>query len=78
MVKLKSAGLIKDQIDFGRTKIVRLASQPLGGGTYRQIHHITFVAQSGTTIEVITSNLASENECSEGDVEVFVIAKRLG
>jgi hypothetical protein len=78
LVSLKNAGLINDGVDFARTKTVRLASERLSQGMYRQIHLVTFVEKSGNKIEVITSNVASNDECSETGVEVFVISKRLG
>ena len=78
LVSLKNAGLINDGVDFARTKTVRLASEKLSQGMYRQIHLITFVEKSGNKIEVSTSNVVSNDECSESGVGVFVISKRFG
>lgn len=76
---LKNAGLTDNyRLDFTKTKTIRLASEKIGKDLYRQIHHITFTEKSGNTIEVITINDASNEECSMSDVEVFVVTKHLG
>ena len=78
-VHLKNAGLTdNDRLDFTKTKVVRLASEKIGKDLYRQLHLVTFTQKTGETIEVITSNDASHQECSMSGVQVFVIAKRLG
>jgi len=38
----------------------------------------TLAERSGRTIEVITVSDASHEECSLGDVAVFVVSQRLG
>ena len=76
---LKNAGLISnDRTVFSKTKTVRLASEKIGKNLYRQVHQISFTEKSGNKIEVITVNDASHEECSMGDVEVFVVSKHLG
>lgn len=76
---LKNANITNnDALDFTKTKTVRLASEKIGKDLYRQIHHITFTEKSGRKIEVITSNNASNVECSMSGVEVFIVSKRLG
>jgi hypothetical protein len=78
-VHLKNAGIVDNEhIDFSKTKTIRLASEKIGNNLYRQIHHISFSEQSGNIIEVITSNEVSDEECSMGDVDVFVIRQHLG
>jgi hypothetical protein len=78
-VHLKNAGLTdNDRLDFTKTKTVRIASERVGKDLYRQVHHVTFTEKSGKTIEVITRNDASHQECSMSDVEVYVISHRLG
>jgi len=78
-VHLKNAGITdNERIDFTKTKTIRLASEKIGENLYRQIHHITFIEKSGKTIEVITSNEASNEECSMSGVDVFVISQHLG
>ena len=75
---LKNAGIIhNEQIDFNKTNIIRLSSEKIGEDLYRQIHFITFYEKSGNTIKVITSNLASKEECSISDVDVFIISNHL-
>lgn len=77
-VHLKNAGIINsEQIDFSKTKTVRLASERIGDDEYRQIHHVVFTRTDGSEIEVITSNVASTEECSLSDVEVFVVSTHL-
>jgi len=39
---------------------------------------VTFTEKSGKTIEVITRNDASNEECSMSGVEVYVVSNRLG
>jgi hypothetical protein len=78
-VSLKNAYITDNyKVDFTKTKTVRLASEKIGKDLYRQVHHVTFVEKSGTTIEVITVNNASNAECSESAVDVYVISKHLG
>ena len=78
-VHLKNAGLADNKrLDFEKTKTILLASQSIGKDLYRQIHHVVFTEKSGKTIEVITSNNASSDECSMSGVEVFIISGRLG
>lgn len=76
---LKDAGITDNyKLDFSKTKTVRLASEKIGRDLYRQIHHITFIEKSGNTIEVITVNDASNEECSMSGIDVFVISRHLG
>ena len=79
LAQLKNAGITDPtKIDFAKTKTVRLASEKIGKDLYRQVHRVTFTEKSGTVIEVITLNNVSSQEGSESQVEVFVVAKRLG
>jgi hypothetical protein len=78
-VHLKNAGITDNNaIDFTKTRTERLASEKTGKDVYRQIHHISFTEKSGNVIEVITSNNASNAECSMSGVDVFVISRHLG
>ena len=78
-VHLKNAGITDNsKLDFTKTKTIRLASEKIGKDLYRQVHIVTFTEKSGKTIEVITVNNASEEECSMSDVEVFVVSHHLG
>ena len=77
-MKLKAAGLIKSsEVDHQRTKTVRLASEKISQNRYRQVHEITFFEKTGRRVDVIANSVVSSDECSESDVEVFVISKRL-
>jgi hypothetical protein len=77
-VRLKNAGLVDNyNIDFSKTKVVRLASQRIGKDLYRQVHHVTyFFKLTGETIEAITVNDASHQECSMSGVDIFLIKQR--
>ncbi|HHT9114740.1 MAG TPA: hypothetical protein ACFYD0_15675 [Candidatus Wunengus sp. YC65] len=76
---LKDAGITDNyKLDFSKTKTVRLASEKIGKDLYRQIHHITFVEKSGNTIEVITVNDVSNEECSMSGTDVFVVNRHMG
>lgn len=78
-VHLENAGFTDNsRLDFTKTKTVRLASEQIGKDLYRQIHYVTFTENTGKTIEVITSNDASSEECSMSGVDVFVVSNRLG
>jgi hypothetical protein len=78
-VHLKNAGLTdNNKLDFAKTKTIRFASEKIGENLYRQVHYIVFTEKSGNTIEVITVNEASNEECSMSAVDVFVIREHLG
>jgi len=77
-VRLKNAGITdNERIDFSKTRTIRLASEKIGKGLYRQIHHVKFIEKTGNAIEVITSNEVSDEECSMSEVDVFVIMQHL-
>jgi hypothetical protein len=79
LVHLSNAGITNDgRVDLKKTKISRLASERIGKDLYHQIHHITFTETSGKIVEVITSNNASNEECSMSGVDVYVVTKQLG
>jgi len=78
-VHLKNAGITNnDDLDFDKTKTVRLASEKIEKDLYRQIHLVTFTKKSGETIQVITNNDASNEECSMSGVEVYLVSTHLG
>ena len=77
-VQLKNSGVTdNNKLDFTKTKTVRLASEKIGENLYHQIHFVTFTEKSGKTIEVITVNDASNEECSMSAVDVFIVTKHL-
>ena len=74
--RLKSEGITDNgKVDFTLTKTTRLASEQVGRKLFRQIHRVVFTEKSGRTIEAITMNNASSDECSMSGVDVFVIAQ---
>ncbi len=78
-VNLKNAGITSNELlDFNQTKTIRLASENIDDDLYIQIHFITFIEKTGKKIEVITKNMASNEECSMSGVEVFVINEIIG
>ena len=77
-VYMKNAGITtNDQVDFTKTKTVRLSSEKIGKNLYRQVHLVTFTRKDGSALEAVTVNDASNEECSESDVQVFVITRDL-
>ena len=79
LVNLKNAGITdNEKLDFTKTKTMRLASEQIGKNLYRQVHRVIFTEKSGKTIEIITVNNASSEECSMSDVDVFVVSQHLG
>jgi hypothetical protein len=78
-VHLKNAGLTdSSRTDPAKASAVRIASEPIGKGLYRQVYRITFPSSSGPDIVVITSSDSSWQECSMGAVNVFVVSRHLG
>ncbi len=73
---LKNAGLLNPgEIDFPKTRVMRIASEKIGKDLYRQVHRIIYTKTSGGTLEVIAVNDASHTECSESGVEIFVVGQ---
>ena len=75
---LKNAGVLDNLLDFGKTKVTRLASEKIGKDLYRQVHLVHFVKTSGEDVLAITVNEVSSQECSMSDVDVYLVSKRLG
>ena len=79
LTHLKNAGLIDiPSVIEAQTKAVRLASEKIGKDLHQQVYDITFHTKDGKTIEVITKNQASSEECSMSGVDVYVVAKKIG
>jgi hypothetical protein len=77
-VHLKNAGITdNDKVDFDKIQTTHIASEPIGGGKFRQVHRVIFTEHSGHHIQVITVNDASLDECSESGVDVFVVERHL-
>jgi len=78
-VYLKNENLItNEQIDFAKSNVNLLASQKTTDDTYVQIHRVEFLKFDGSKIIVITENIASKQECSEGPVKAYLIDRVLG
>lgn len=76
--QLKNAGITNnDNINFGLTRVKRIASEKIGDDLYRQVHLVTYIEKTGREIEVITTNDASNEECSMSDVQIYVVEKKL-
>jgi hypothetical protein len=76
---MKNAGLIdNDQIDFAKSKTVRLVSEKIGKDLYREVFLVTFARKDGQpSIETITISDSSSEECSVSTPQVFVVSKDL-
>ncbi|HEV2195400.1 MAG TPA: hypothetical protein VGR55_07440 [Candidatus Acidoferrum sp.] len=76
--QLKNAGITdNDKIDFSKTKTTRLASEKIGKDLYRQVYHVQLTERSGKLIEAIAVHNASQEDCSESGVEVFLVSQHL-
>jgi hypothetical protein len=76
--KLKNAGLVDNAlVDFKKTHVTLLASERIGKDLYRQAHRIIYTFFSGKTVEVITLNDATNEECSGSGVEIFVVGSHI-
>lgn len=65
------------RLDESKTKTVLLAAMPKGKGVFHEVYDITFVEHSGKQIEVITTNDASWQECSWGDVTMYLVSRKV-
>ena len=62
-----------NKIDFAKTKVERVASEPKAEGIFRQVHLVTYVEKTGKKFQLITVNDASLEECSMGKVDAYLI-----
>jgi hypothetical protein len=77
-VHLKNAGLIDNKsVDSSKTKTLRIASERIGKGLWRQVYDVTFTKITGDTIEAIAVHNSSFEECSMTGVDVYVVSKHL-
>lgn len=70
---INTKSVTADNIVGTATQVTRLASNRVSADLYRQIYYIVFKENSGKHLGVITISDASPEECSMGDVELFVI-----
>jgi hypothetical protein len=76
---MKNAGLIKnDQLDFRRTKVRRISSERIGRDLWRQVLFVQYYRNDGSPVEAIAVSDASQEECSMGDVQVYLVSRKLG
>ena len=66
-----------ENVDFSKTKTVRLASEKTGKDLYHQVYGVTFTEYSGRTIEDIAIHDASDEECSMTGIGLFVVSYHL-
>lgn len=64
-----------DEVEHDKILVRNIASEKIGNDVYRQVHHVSFKLKSGESVEVITSNEASSEECSLSSVEVFLVSE---
>jgi hypothetical protein len=77
-VSLKNAGLLNNtEIDFTKTKTIRLASEKVGKDLWHQVYFVTFFKRSGDTIRAVVVHDASIEECSMTGVQVYVVSRLL-
>ncbi|PRY03030.1 hypothetical protein [Paraburkholderia sp. BL25I1N1] len=78
IVYLKNAGITDPtRLDESKTRAVRVASEKIGKGLWRDVYDITFHERGGRSIEVITSSQAGSVECSMSDPVVWVVSEKL-
>ncbi len=74
---MKNSGIVAiTHLDESKTKYALLASEKKGKDLYTQVYRFTFYDKSGQSYEVITTSDASNEECSMGSVNSYLIAKR--
>lgn len=77
LVQLYNQSIIpRGGIDPAKTKVTLLASEK-SGDRYRLVHHILFAGQQGKSWSVIARSDADANECSLGDVELWLVERPL-
>ena len=75
---MKNAKIVtNDQIDFSRTRATRIASEKIGPDLWRQVHLVRYFRWDGSVLEAIAVSDSSQEECSMGDVQTFVISEKL-
>lgn len=73
---LKNAGIADIyRFDETRTKVELLASEKKGKDLYTQVYSIIFYSKDGKSYHVITKSDASNEECSMGGVDSYLVEK---
>jgi hypothetical protein len=62
---LKNAGLLTNEdVDFAKTKTIRLASENIAKDLWHQVYLVTFFKKAGGELEAVVIHDASMEECS--------------
>ena len=65
-------------VDLAKSAVIRVVSERLRNGYFRQVHRIRFARLSGPVLEVLTVSNASATECGKSSVATYVVSERLG
>ncbi|MCO6518706.1 hypothetical protein [Snodgrassella sp.] len=72
---MRSAGIVDfKNLNIPKTKITLLASEKKGKNLYTQVYHFVFYDKDGNNYEIITTNEASDDECSMSSVNSYLIS----
>ncbi|WP_239364216.1 hypothetical protein [Snodgrassella communis] len=72
---MRNAGIVDfKNLNIPKTKITLLASEKKGKNLYTQVYHFVFYDKDGNTYEIITTNEASDDECSMSSVNSYLIS----
>jgi hypothetical protein len=75
---LKNAGLLTNEtVVWSKVQSRTIASQLSRKNVWRQVFRVTFPLTNGKKLETIFVQDASNEECSFGDTQLFLIAKDL-
>lgn len=78
-LELRGAGIVTNSdLDFTKTKTELLSTEKIGKDLYRQVILVNLQSKSGKLIKAIAVSDASSEECSMGDVRVFLVSPELG
>jgi hypothetical protein len=76
--QLKNAGVLSPEtVNFDRVRSVRVASEKIEADLWRQVHRVRFPLKNGKVVQVLTVSDASSEECSMGDVQIYVVSRYL-
>lgn len=77
-LSMKNAGLFpNDHSPPAHTTVREIASQRIGRDLWRQVFDIVYARTGGSKLEAIVVSAASREECSMGEVQVFVVSNNL-
>ena len=74
---LQSSNIVEiENLNQSKLRITLLASEQKSKGLYTQIYHFVLYDNQNKSYEVITKNEDSDKECSIGNVDSYLVAKR--